>query len=173
MSNFFQGKIVFHFGQKGTGEKVFEFNFSPAELCFQKALVPIFLTDLKIPTNELKFLTKETRSLILKIKNLELDLLKSSIADLENEIRDYSNDVVKIQAYGIGSLIALLLPIKKTAVTCIDYPVNLLPKELKKKIARNSKIAFSYSDDFILKPIVSLCPVKKSTKGKMKRKVAA
>ena len=169
MNDFFQGKIVFHFGKH---EKSYEFNFCPKELCFQKVLIPIFLTDLNIPTSELKFLTKEARSLILKIKNMEMDMIKFSSKDLTKEFEMHGHQVTKIEAFGVGSLVALLLPIKNLKVTCVDYPYNLLPSDIKRKIYKKEKIDFHYTEEFILKPFASLCP-QKSNKRKAKRKVAA
>lgn len=169
MNSFFEGKIVFHFEKH---EKTFEFKFSPQELCFQKVLVPIFLNDLNIPKSELKYLTKETRSLILKIKNVELDLLNVTCQDLAEEFKLYGQKVTKIEAYGVGSIVALSLPIKDIKVTCVDCPYTLLPQDIKRKLPKKNKINFKYTDTFILKPFNSLCPTKDSTK-KTKRKVAA
>lgn len=169
MNSFFEGKIVFHFEKN---EKTFEFKFSPQELCFQKALVPIFLHDLNIPKNELKYLTKDTRSLILKIKNVELDLLQVTCQDLAEEFKLFGRKITKIQAYGVGSIVALSLPLKNTKVTCIDCPYTLLPQNIKRKIGKKTKIDFQYTEDFILKPFNSLCPAKGNAK-KTKRKVAA
>lgn len=163
MNNFFEGKIVFYFEKH---EKTFEVTFSPQELCFQKALVPLFLHDLNLPQKELKYLTKDARSLILKIKNIELDLLKYTCQDLAEEMKDAK--IMKIQAYGVGSIVALSLPFK-TTITCFDCPYTLLPSELKKKVGKKSSIHFEYTEEFILKPFASLCPQKK----KGKRKVAA
>lgn len=167
MSSFFEGKIVFYFDKQ---EKTYEFNFSPRELCFQKALVPIFLNDLNIPAKELKHLTKDTRSLILKIKNIEMEMLKFTSKDLAEEFKLHGHRVTKIQAYGVGSIVALLLPLKNTQVICFDCPYTLLPQDLKRKTKNKSKIAFQYTEDFILKPFTSLCP---NLGKKTKRKVAA
>lgn len=167
MNSFFEGKIVFYFEKH---EKTFEFKFSPQELCFQKALVPIFLHDLNIPQNELKYLTKDTRSLILKIKNVEMDLLKFTCQDLAEECKIFGSKITKVQAYGVGSIVALSLPLKNTEVICVDCPYTLLPQDIKRKISKKNKINFQYTDSFILKPFVSLCPIKDK---KSKRKVAA